>query len=82
MRSASFYHAEDRCEDSALWLVGDSGFALTHTTSAGTSLDAAVAPTSRGCGFGGGLVEAALADTPGPIDAWSHGDHPAAAALA
>jgi mycothiol synthase len=27
-------------------------------------------------------VDAALADTPGPIDAWSHGDHPAAAALA
>jgi mycothiol synthase len=70
-------------EDSALWLVGDSGFALlTHRTPAGTSLDAAVAPTSRGCGFGGGLVEAALAEIPGPIDAWSHGDHPAAAALA
>ena len=34
------------------------------------------------CGFGGGLVEAALADVPGSIDAWSHGDHPAAAALA
>lgn len=69
-------------EDSALWLVGDSGFALTQTTPAGTSLDAAVAPTSRGCGFGGGLVEAALADTPGALDVWSHGDHPAAAALA
>jgi mycothiol synthase len=34
------------------------------------------------CGFGRGLVEAALAETDGPIDAWSHGDHPAAAALA
>jgi mycothiol synthase len=69
-------------EDSALWLVADSGFALTHTTPGGTSLDVAVAPTTRGCGFGGGLVEAALAETSGPVDAWSHGDHPAAAALA
>jgi mycothiol synthase len=69
-------------DDSALWLVSDSGFALTHTTTAGASLDLAVAPTTRGCGFGGALVEAALAETPGPIDAWSHGDHPAAAALA
>jgi mycothiol synthase len=68
--------------DSALWLVGDSGFALTHTTSAGTSLDVAVAPTTRGCSFGGGLVEAALAESSGPVDAWSHGDHPAATALA
>jgi len=69
-------------EDSALWLVGDSGFALTHTTADGTSLDVAVAPTTRGCGFGRGLAEAALTETWGPIDAWSHGDHPAAAALA
>ena len=69
-------------EDSALWLVGDSGFALTHTTADGTSLDVAVAPTTRGCGFGRGLAEAALTETRGPIDAWSHGDHPGAAALA
>ena len=69
-------------EDSNLWVVGDSGFALTHTTAGGTSLDVAVAPTTRVCGFGGGLVEAALAETSGPVDAWSHGDHPAAAALA
>ena len=68
--------------DSQLWLVSDSGFALVHTTPAGSSLDVAVAPTARVCGFGGGLVEAALADTTGPIDSWSHGDHPAAAALA
>jgi mycothiol synthase len=68
--------------DSALWVIADSGFALAHTTTAGTSLDVAVAPTTRVCGFGGGLVEAALADTAGPVDAWSHGDHPAAAALA
>lgn len=63
---------------SSLWLAGDSGFALLH----GSDLDLAVAPSTRVCGFGRALLEAALAGTTGPVDAWSHGDHPGAAALA
>jgi mycothiol synthase len=61
----------------ALWL-GDEGFALLR----GESLDAAVAPGWRGRGQGHALVEAALAEAPPTVTAWSHADHPAAAALA
>jgi mycothiol synthase len=65
-------------EGSALWLVADSAFALAQ----GGALDLAVAPATRGCGFGRALLEQVLAELPGPLDAWSHGDHPGAAALA
>lgn len=60
---------------SRLWLVGDSGFALWSQG----AVDLAVAPSARGAGIGSTLAGAVadLADT-----AWSHGDHPAAAALA
>lgn len=68
--------------DSQLWLVDDSGFALVHPGPSATSLDIAVAPAVRVCGFGGGLAEAALEAIDGPVVAWSHGDHPAAYALA
>ena len=61
----------------ALWLA-DEGFALLR----GPNLDAAVAPGSRGRGQGHALVEAALAQAPPMVRAWSHADHPAAAALA
>jgi mycothiol synthase len=61
----------------ALWL-GDEGFALLR----GHDLDLAVAPDARGRGTGGSLAEAALADAPPSVTAWSHADHPAAAALA
>ncbi len=72
---------------SKLWLVADSAFALAHhagsATDVGpTSLDLAVAPSTRGCGFGGGLLTSVLEEVTGPVDAWSHGDHPAARALA
>jgi mycothiol synthase len=60
-----------------LWLAGVEGFALTH---AGT-LDLAVAPDARGRGLGGELAATTL-DDGRPVTAWSHGDHPAAAALA
>lgn len=53
------------------------GFALRR----GTELDLAVAPADRGTGLGGRLAAQALAE-PGPLTAWSHGDHPAARALA
>jgi mycothiol synthase len=57
-----------------LWL-DDDGFALLHDG----SLDLAVSPGRRGHGLGTALAAAAAAGT---TSAWSHGDHPAAAALA
>jgi mycothiol synthase len=58
------------------WVTAD-GFALRR----GTELDLAVAPEARGQGLGGQLLESAAA-RPDGLTAWSHGDHPAAAALA
>ena len=60
-----------------LWLARD-GFALLR----GPDLDVAVAPDRRGQGAGRALVEAALTEAPSGVVAWSHADHPAAAALA
>jgi mycothiol synthase len=57
--------------------VADDGFALRR----GEELDLAVAPSARGAGLGAALGDAAVAE-PGPLTAWSHGDHPAAAVLA
>ncbi len=59
------------------WTHRATGFALRH----GTELDLAVAPDARGSGVGGGLAAQAV-EEPGPLSAWSHGDHPAAARLA
>ena len=67
---------------SRLWLLDDSGFAFAHPIPGATSLELAVAPSSRVCGFGGRLAEAALDGIEGPVVAWSHGDHPGAARLA
>jgi mycothiol synthase len=61
----------------SLWTAGGEGFAWLH----GTSLDLVVAPTARGRGLGAALAAVATS-TPGPRTAWSHGNHPAAAALA
>ncbi|GAA3530389.1 mycothiol synthase [Nocardioides daeguensis] len=58
------------------WVARD-GFALRHDD----ALDLAVAPAARGRGLGAALGALALAE-PGPLTAWSHGDHPGAAALA
>ncbi len=60
-----------------LW-IDDAGFALLR----GTDLDLAVAPDTRGHGVGASLARAALAEAPAGVTAWSHADHPAAAALA
>jgi mycothiol synthase len=62
----------------SLWLSEGGGFALLR----GHALDVAVAPGARARGAGTALVEAALAEAPGRLTAWSHADHPAAAALA
>lgn len=56
----------------------DDGFALLR----GSSLDIAVAPSARSVGLGRALAEAALAEAPSDVTAWSHSDDPAAAALA
>jgi mycothiol synthase len=63
--------------DAALWL-GEGGFALVHDND---KLDLVVAPESRGRGTGTELARLALAATP-RVEAWSHGDHPAAARIA
>jgi mycothiol synthase len=68
--------------DAALWLVDDSGFALLRRGDTGAELDLAVAPSARRCGFGRSLAEAAMSGTAGPVVAWAHGGHPAAAVLA
>jgi mycothiol synthase len=64
-------------DGNALWVVED-GFALLR----GHDLDLAVAPDGRGRGAGTALVGAALEGALDPVTAWSHADHPAAAALA
>ncbi len=65
--------AHHALEGAELYVV-DGGFALVR----GGSLELVVAPPSRGQGLGTALLE--LVD--GPVTAWSHVDHPAAAALA
>ncbi len=45
-------------------------------------LSLVVHPDARGRGVATSLVESVLAALPGRLNAWSHGDHPAAAALA
>ncbi|WP_435745346.1 mycothiol synthase [Nocardioides sp. SYSU DS0663] len=58
------------------WLRGD-GFALRI----GSELSIVVHPDARGRGLGSGLAADAVPAS-GPLDAWSHGDHPAARRLA
>jgi mycothiol synthase len=62
---------------SALWLAGEAGFAWRR----GDAVDVVVAPAERGRGLGAALAEVAT-EQPGPLTAWSHGNHPAAVALA
>ena len=45
-------------------------------------LDLVVDPAHRRLGHGGAALAALLADTPGELCMWSHGDHPAARVLA
>lgn len=70
----------------SLWVVrsGDTvaGFALARQVGGTTEVDLVVSPKSRGHGLGSTLADAVLAELDGPVSAWSHGNHPAAAALA
>ena len=59
---------------SPLWVAGAHGFAWLHDG----GLHLVVAPPARGHGVGGALAAAATS-VPGPLTAWSHGNHPAAA---
>jgi mycothiol synthase len=61
-----------------------TGYAHLDTAdpSAGVGVELVVHPAHRGRGTGRALARAALADAPGPLRAWAHGDHPSAAALA
>lgn len=73
----------------SVWLAGTSGIldAPTPEDAAGFAwrrdgvLDLAVSPAARSHGIGAGLLAAAAAEK-GRLTAWSHGGHPAAAALA
>jgi mycothiol synthase len=62
---------------SSMWVADDSGFAWRHAD----ALDVVVEPKARGRGVGAALAAVAVA-ADGPLSAWSHGNHPAAAALA
>jgi mycothiol synthase len=76
--------------DTGILLVGSAagpvgGFAYVHGLSGvgRPELDLVVAPAERGRGLGTALARAALAAVDGiPVTAWSHGNHPAAGALA
>jgi len=75
---AADLHLKHRGLDgSQVWLADDQGFALRR----GAELDLVVAPDSRGNGLGERLAAQSLTDD-GPVTAWSHGDHPAARAIA
>ena len=67
-----------RDPDSFAGSVRDDAFVLRR----GSELHLVVAPAARSRGVGGRLLESALASYDGTLQAWSHGDHPAAALLA
>jgi mycothiol synthase len=71
---AALLDLEQRGLDGASLATDDTGFALVRAG----DLVLAVAPEARGAGTGGRL----LAEVNDADRAWSHGDHPAAAALA
>lgn len=81
--AARLHLAHHGLRDAALWLTPD-GFALARRHGDRTELDLAVVPGARRAGLGRTLLDAALSEaTPaGEVTAWSHGDHPGAAALA
>lgn len=83
-------HLRHGGDDGTRHLLGRSDGAVvayahldTTDTVEGSSAETVVAPQSRGHGHGRAMVQALLAETPdGRLRLWSHGSHPAAAALA
>ena len=62
---------------------GTDGFAWVHGSPGGQEVHLVVAPAARGGGVGTALASAVMSAQPeGSLGAWSHGNHPAAAALA
>lgn len=66
------------------WLAYAGGEPVGFALLRGGTLDLALLPDHRGRGLGAALVDAVVADLPAGtrVEAWSHGDHPAAARLA
>lgn len=70
-------------EGSTLFAAGADGFAWVHGPESEPSVELVVAPAARGRGVGAALAAAVVEAHPDvPLSAWSHGNHPAAAALA
>ena len=71
--------------DARLFTAGRSeveGFAYVHGLDTSPAVDLVVTPTGRRHGLGHALAQAVLAAVDEPLTAWSHGNHPGAAALA
>jgi mycothiol synthase len=70
-----------RGADGVHLLVNDGRDGYGHVAADGAA-ELVIAPARRGRGLGRALARAALAASGGILEVWSHGDHPAAAALA
>lgn len=75
---ATLLSLRHRPEQATTW-GDDRGFGLVIEAPTGRELSLLVLPEHRGAGLGTRLLGEAPS---GPLTAWSHGDHPAAAALA
>ncbi|WP_460520659.1 mycothiol synthase [Humibacter antri] len=60
----------------------DGGVAIAAAAFGNGELDLTVLPAARGRGFGTAMLDSLLPELEPDVTAWSHGDHPAARALA
>lgn len=79
---AARMHLQHHGLESGSLFLSDGGFAQVRPLADEMQLDLAVAPLARRTGRGRELLDAVLAAYPGRLLAWSHADHPGAAALA